>query len=242
MTATTKSKPYQKGTLISTVQPITCFDDLVRLPAIPTKLNNLKLPPKKKENKTSLSARRKPPKRFPPKHTPRQYDVIVSGVSEDPNTEFLLLVRQSLPNYLTSNQQGRKSLVNTIIMSVTDRGGCFLKKTSTVFVEVDMAAAARFTNTALQKAAESQIPVNLDGSVVPIRPRAAPEPPEKTVAARAAALQMKFRRPARKVSLETKNPLEILSQVAAFDYEELSSSSSSSEGDLSERGNELLHI
>lgn len=197
-----KTKTKKNTIIPTTVKPITCYADLVALPFIPTKLNNLQLP--KKEVEPRMSARRKPVKEFPSTYVPGEHDVVIDDAFRGPpyiNAQFRELIRPLVPRYLASSQPARKAIVSSILRQVSSNGGYFIKTTSKRWLEVDLSVAERFTSDALHKSAVTATQVKRDEKI-----------PVKSV------LSVKFKRP-RQVSLETcTNALDILSQVAAFDY------------------------
>ncbi|KAL7562331.1 hypothetical protein ACA910_016396 [Epithemia clementina (nom. ined.)] len=259
---------------LNTAAPVTSMDEFAKFP-ISTKLNNLKLPGNLKVTRLYSSVNNRPLKVFPSHYLPRDLDVVVD-MAHYPNREFRNLIRQSLPNYLTSSQPKRKSLISAILRTVSGGGGHFIRFWSSrqAWAEVEMVHAEKFVAQALQDAAshrgsfaqsmDDAIPSsgsNAEGSgvnqtkstndssarrvslsererknsctapiasslqeiPVVVRKRRSQTVPSNNDPADRSALLVKFKRPKttpRKVSLEERNPLKFLSQIAAMDDSE----------------------
>lgn len=158
-----KNRPSQKRNPndLSTAPPVTSMDDFTKVP-ITTKLNNLKLPGKERGKFPSAAVPNRPLKVFHPDYLPKDEDVVVD-MAHYPNREFRNVIRQALPNYLTSSQPKRKLLIAAILQAVSCNGGHFIRFWSSrqSWVEVENVHAERFAAQALQDA------VSQRGSCVP---------------------------------------------------------------------------
>ena len=162
-TAAASSSSARAPSGLATAAPVTSVEELFKLP-ISTKLNNLKLPKfnpdahsKSNLKESSSQSADSNLQVFPSDYLPHEYDVVVD-MAHYPNREFKTLIRQSLPNYTAGNQRKRKALVASLLQSVADQGGHFIRFSSAqqVWTEVHRVHAQKFTALALQNAASQR--------------------------------------------------------------------------------------
>ena len=156
---TNKSTPSPKRATsnhLYTAAPVTSMHDFAMFP-ISTKLNNLKLPGKEAKQRSSTSVNNRELMLFPSNYLPKDEDVVVD-MAHYPNRELKNLIRQFLPNYLTSSQPKRKSLIAAILLTVSENGGYFIRFWSSrqSWIEVEKVHAERFAEQALQDAASQR--------------------------------------------------------------------------------------
>lgn len=150
------SKKIKTNQIVLAVKPITCYEDLIKLPEIPTKLYNLKLPEKNKpvapSSRSASSSLSNPDpsstgsaaRRFPGRYIPSDYDVIVdkSTFLSAPTSQFFKqMVQQFAPVFFVDPNKA----VNRVLAEVAKAGGHFLQPTATHWIECDGRASEAFT-------------------------------------------------------------------------------------------------
>lgn len=173
----------ERPRITSTVDPITCYEDLVKLPEIPTKLNNLVLPEDKKRNSfrnsvTSTTSNTSILTAASSNFSEDNFDVVVDQEYTKSSSWFgTAVIAPLVSRFLAVSGLARKRIVAQVVDKVHENKGRFVRKKGDGLFEVDRSVAERFAMSCLERAVSEKIPVSakssssISASIVPTGPQ-----------------------------------------------------------------------